>query len=253
MEPTAAAVAIDAPLGTVAGATFYFSPQSSVRAAAVGLDVVTLYAAGRGAVLGDVSPDEVDEVFFFFKPGMIAALVAASREIAGEEEVRGAHLAAADDFALATFGAIEPDVLAAFDAAAATVVAGLPTGEWPLVDGYRAAARPEAVVPSAFRHAILLRELRGGIHRRAVEEAGLTAAVACQFDRGEDYFRLHGFGDADMVEATPDILAAKEAAQSATDEGVGARIAVLDGPGLAALVAGAVAMDAAWQAPVPVS
>ena len=57
------------PLGTVAGAAFYFSPEAAARAEGIGLDVVSLYAAGRGAVLGDRTPDEVDETFFFFKPG----------------------------------------------------------------------------------------------------------------------------------------------------------------------------------------
>ena len=62
MEPTAAAAALGPPLGTVAGATFYFSPQSTARAEAVGVDAVRLYAAGRGAVLGAVDPEVVDEV-----------------------------------------------------------------------------------------------------------------------------------------------------------------------------------------------
>ena len=253
MLPTEAAAAIADPLGTVAGATFYFSPQSSAQAAAIGIDVVTLYAAGRGAVLGDVAPSEVDEAFFFFKPGMIGALVEASRPIADVATVLGAHLAAADDFALATFGGVDPTVLADFDAAAATAVAGLPTGEWPLVDGYRAAAVPSLLPAAAFRRAILLRELRGGVHRQAVEAAGLTGAVACQFDRGDDYYRLHGFGDGDRVEGSPEVLAAKEAAEAATDIRMGELLAVLDAAGLDALVAGARAMDAAWQAPVPVS
>jgi hypothetical protein len=253
MQPIDAALALDAPLGTVAGATFYFSPQSSTRAASIGLDVVSLYAAGRGAVLGDVPPDVVDEVFFFFRPGMIAGLVEAARAIAPVPVVLAVHLGSADDFALATFGGIAPGVLADFATAAALVGDGLPTGVWPLVDGYRAAPMPAAAAPAAFRHAIVLRELRGGVHRQAVEAAGLTAAVACQFDRGEDYYRLHGFGDEDMVDATPEVLAARAAAQSATDAHVGELLSVLDGPGLEALVAGALALDAAWQAPVAVS
>jgi len=253
MQPTDAATAIADPLGHVAGATFYFSPASTTRASAIGIDVVSLYAAGRGAVLGDVDPAEVDEVFFFFKPGMIGAVVEASRSVVPVPVVLEAHLAAADDFALATFGGIDEGTLAEFDTAAAAVVAGLPQGEWPLVDGYRAAPVPGAPAPAAFRRAILLRELRGGVHRQAVEAAGLTGAVACQFDRGDDYYRLHGFGDEDRVEATPEVLAAKDAAESATDARMGALLGALDGPGLEALVAGALAMDAAWQAPVPVS
>lgn len=253
MLPTDAAAAIADPLGTVAGATFYFSSQSASRAAAIGIDVVSLYAAGRGAVLGDVPPSEVDQAFFFFKPGLIGALVEASRAIATVPAVLGAHLAAADDFALATFGGIDRVALADFDAGAAAVVAGLPSGQWPLVDGYRAAPVPIAPAPAAFRRAILLRELRGGVHRQAVEAAGLSGAVACQFDRGDDYYRLHGFDDGDRVEVTAEVCAAKAAAERATDVRMGELLAVLDDDGLDALVTGARAMDGAWQAPVPVS
>ena len=252
LTPTDTAARIDHPLGTVAGATFYFSPESAARAAAIGLDAVSLYAAGRGAVLGDVSPAEVDDTFFFFRSGMIAGIVEAARAIAPLDAILGAHLAAADDFATATFGGVDPSALAEFDAAAATVVAASPTGSWPLVDGYRSAPVPGEEAPAAFRRAILLRELRGGIHRDAVVAAGLNGAVACQFDRGDDYYLLHGFGEEDRVPGTPEVLAAKEAAQVATDRGMGERLAVLDPAGLQALLVGAEAMDAAWQAPVPV-
>ena len=54
------------------GAAFYFSPEAAARAEGIGLDVVSLYAAGRGAVLGDRTPPEVDETFFFFKSGPFA-------------------------------------------------------------------------------------------------------------------------------------------------------------------------------------
>jgi hypothetical protein len=253
MEPTDAAIAIAGPLGAVAGATFYFSPQSTARAEAIGIDAVTLYAAGRGAVLGEATTAEVDDTFFFFRPGMIAGLVEAGRRTATVPVLLAAHLAAADDFALATFGTIGGGVLRGFDSVAATVVVGLPTGVWPLVDGYRAAPVPDEPMASAFRRAILLRELRGGVHREAVAGAGLSAAVACQLDRGDDYFLLHGYGDEHRVADTPDVRAAKAAAEEATNTRMGELLAVLDGPGLDALVAGAVAMDEAWRAPVPIS
>ena len=253
MLPTDAAAALAAPLGTVAGATFYFSPESVARADSVGVDVVSLYAAGRGAVLGEVPPSEVDAVFFFFRPGMIAGLVEGARSVVAVPALLEAHLGAADDFALATFGGVDADVLDAFDRAAATVVAGLPRGCWPLVDGYRAPPVPEAPAAAAFRRAVLLRELRGGVHRDAVVAAGLTAAVACQFDRGDDYYRMHGFGDEDRVPETTEVLVAKDAAEAATDRRVGELLGVVGRRGLEALVTGAQALDAARQAPVPVS
>jgi hypothetical protein len=251
MEPPDAAVALAEPLGTVAGATFYFSPQSAARAVAIGIDVVALYAAGRGGVLGNAGPVEVDEAFFFFKPGMIAGLVAGARATAPLADILEAHLASADDFARATFGGIEPAVLMAFDAAGSTVVGSLPAGMWPLVDGYRSATLPGDPRTDAFRWAILLRELRGGVHRDAAEAAGLTGAVACQFDRGDGYYALHGFGDEDRVAETPEVLGAKASAEQATDERMGELLSVLDEDGIEALVVGALALHDALAAPVP--
>ena len=203
MDALAAATAIGPPLGVV-GAAFYFSPEAGARAEGIGLDVVSLYAAGRGAVLGDRTPAEVDETFFFFKSGLIAGVVEAARAKAAPADILGAHLGSADDFAVATYGAVDPAVLAAFDAAAARVVEPCRPGggRWSTATG--PSRRPGGPPPSAYRHAVLLRELRGGIHREAVEAAGLSAAVACQFDRGDDYYRLHGFGDDDRVPGTPD-------------------------------------------------
>jgi len=89
---------------------------------------------------------------------------------------------------------------------------------------------------------VILRELRGGVHREEVEAAGLTAAVACQFDRGDDYYRLHGYGDEDRVPGTPEVLAARASAEEATDRRMAELLAVLDEDRLAALVAGAEAM-----------
>jgi hypothetical protein len=235
MDAHTAATAIGPPLGTV-GAAFYFSPEAAARAEGIGLDVVSLYAAGRGGVLGDRTPAEVDETFFFFKAGLIAGVVEAARTKAGPVDILRAHLGSADDFAAATYGTVDPDVLATFDAAASRVVDALPTGRWPLVDGYRAQPAPVGPEASAYRRAVLLRELRGGIHRDAVEAAGLSAAVACQFDRGDDYYRLHGFGDADRVPETPATLAARVDAEEATDAAVAERLAVLDEAELAALV-----------------
>jgi hypothetical protein len=238
MDALTAATAIGPPLGTV-GAAFYFAPEAVTRAEGIGLDVVSLYAAGRGGVLGDRTPAEVDEIFYFFKAGLIAGVVASARTKAAPADILDAHLGSADDFAVGTYGAVDPEVLSRFDDAAARVVAELPTGRWPLVDGYRAQPTPEAPAASAYRRAVLLRELRGGIHRDAVEAAGLSAAVACQFDRGDDYYRLHGFGDADRVAETPATLEARADAERATDVAVAGVLTILDEGELEGLVAGA--------------
>jgi hypothetical protein len=77
MDVTTAASTVAGPLGEL-GAGFYFSPQALSRADAIGLNVVSLYAAGRASVLGGVDPQTADEIFYFFKPGMIKSLLACS-------------------------------------------------------------------------------------------------------------------------------------------------------------------------------
>ena len=177
--------------------------------------------------------------------------MAGARATAPLADILEAHLASADDFARATFGGIEPAVLMAFDAAGSTVVGSLPAGMWPLVDGYRSATLPGDPLTDAFRWAILLRELRGGVHRDAAEAAGLTGAIACQFDRGDGYYALHGFGDEDRVAETPEVLAAEASAEQATDERMGELLSVLDEDGIEALVVGPLALHDALAAPVP--
>ena len=86
MDATTAAQTIAGPLGNV-GAKFYFSKQAVARAEAIGLDVVALYGAGRASMLGGVDPETADAAFYFFKPGMIAAVVTRGRSLASEDAI----------------------------------------------------------------------------------------------------------------------------------------------------------------------
>ena len=251
MDALTAAQATNAPLNDL-GSAFYWSPQAAARAEAIGLDVFGLYAGGRGGVLGDRTPEEVDEEFFFFKPGMITLMVAAARAQAAPGAILAAHLGAVDDYARATFGAVDPSTIGGFAAAAGALIDTLPTGSWPLVDGYRSAGLPDDPVARSYRSAVILRELRGGVHLDAVVETGLTPAVACQFDRGDDYYALHGFGADDRVPETPEVLAARVAAEEATDLGMAELLGVLDDGQGVALVTGATTLLAATGDPVAV-
>ena len=101
------------------------------------------------------------------------------------------------------------------------------SGRWPLVDGYLACAVPSDPVNRAYFYAVVLRELRGGVHTDAVKAEGLDPAAACQLDRpGMDYFRMHGFSEEDLVEPTAELTAKKAAAEEATN----ARMAELFAP-----------------------
>ena len=141
MDATTAASTVAGPLGNLA-ANFYFSPQSTARGDAIGLDVISLYGAGRASMLGGVDPETADSVFYFFKPGMVAGVVARGRSLAGEDAIAAAHLGAADDYADAHLAGVDATTLNAFTDAVDALAATVPSGSWPLFDGYRAAPTP---------------------------------------------------------------------------------------------------------------
>ena len=110
MDATTAVSTIAGPIGDL-GADFYFSPQAVARGEAIGLDVVSLYGAGRASMLGGVDPQTADAIFYFFKPGMVAAVVTRGRSLASEDAIATAHLGAADDYAEATFADVDSATL----------------------------------------------------------------------------------------------------------------------------------------------
>jgi hypothetical protein len=244
MDATTAASTIAGPIGNLA-ANFYFSPQSTARGEGIGLDVISLYGAGRASMLGGVDPQTADSVFYFFKPGMVAGVVERGRSLAAEDAIAAAHLGAADDYADAHLAGVDSATLNAFTDAVNALAATVPSGTWPLFDGYRAAPAPTTDAARAYRAAILLRELRGGVHTDAVKACGLSPAAACQFDRDLGYFQMHGFSDEDMVEHTPEIDAQKAAAEAATTAQMAALFAPLSPAQLDAIVAGTTALESA--------
>ncbi|MEI7544977.1 MAG: hypothetical protein WCJ53_09160 [Mycobacteriaceae bacterium] len=244
MDATTAASSVAGPLGEL-GAGFYFSQQALSRAEAIGLDVVSLYAAGRASVLGDVDPQTADEIFYFFKPGMIAAVVARGRSLATADAISSAHLGAADDYAEATFAAVDASALGTFADAVDALAATIPSGAWPIYDGYRSAPAPTTATARAYRAAMLLRELRGGVHTDAVKACGLTPAAACQFDRDLGHFTLHGFTEEDMVEHTPEIKSQKAEAEALTTARMATLFGALSQAQREAIVTGTSALAAA--------
>jgi hypothetical protein len=241
MDATTASSIIAGPVGDVAG-NFNFSEEAIARAEAIGIDVVALYGAGRASMLGGVDPEAADAAFYFFKPGMIAEVVARGRSLASEDAIATAHLGSADDYAEATFAAVDSATLGAFTDAVGALVATLPSGAWPFFDGYRSAPPAPTAAARAYRAAILLRELRFGVHTEAVQAAGLSPATACQLNRDPDNFTRHGFTEEDMVEYTPELEDQKAAAEAATTAQMAALFAPLSQTQLEAIVAGANAL-----------
>jgi len=252
MEPRTAAEEMAEPVGTV-GMMFYFGAESAAEAEKLELDVIGLYAGGRGGVIGEVAPAEVDEIFYFFKPGLVAGMVELSQRKASREQAVEGHLAAADAYARNTFGGIDVADLDAVSDAAELLFAGLPAGQWPIVDGYLALDGPSEPAERAYRNAIILRELRGGVHTDAVKAARMSGAIACQLDRGGAYYALHGYTDEDRVEETEALLAVRATVETETTARMAALLEVLSEPQRAALATGAALLLAATSSPVPVS
>ncbi len=248
MDSTELADLLTEPVGTV-GMSYYFSPQAAARGETLGIDRFTFYAAGRGGVLGDRPVVEVGEAFFFFKPGMIGPMVEKGRAVVSSQVAASAHLDAASDFALATFGDVDIETLEAFSEAARTLAASLPRGKWPLVDGYLSMDAPSDPIAEAYYWSVVLRELRGAVHIAAVLAAGLTAAQACQLDKGGAFFEIHGYGDDDRTEITEELTGTRAAAERDTTKRMAALFDVLSDSQRSALAAGATLLHKTITAP----
>ena len=221
------------------GEAFYFSPQAVAVGDTIELDVVTFYAAGRGGVLGEIDA--------------VAAMMDKARSLADRQDAVARHLDAAASFAHATFGGIDAEVLTSFSAAAAALATTLPSGRWPIADGYLALGPPDDAVAAAYYWCIVLRELRGGVHTDAIKAAGLSGAAAVQSDRDGMMFGLHGYSDEDRVDLTDDLVAARAQADAQTAATMAELLGVVDAAQDAALRAGATAMQEALAAPVAVA
>ncbi len=234
------------------GMSFYFVPSTAERAKDHGLNVFEFYGLGRGGVLGDVDFDTVFEAFTFFSPSAMDMLWSKSREKATPDEVAPSHLQAAYAFADDTFGAVPTEVLARFAHAVFKVANAVPNGQYALFDGYKKFEEPQNPVHAAYLGAILMRELRGCVHIDAVHEVGITSAEAAYL-QDPFIFKLHGYGDDEVPEVTPELEAKKKRAEEITSAGVASYFEVLSDEERQAFHDGTIAMNEALKSPVPVS
>jgi len=235
----------------VVGMSFYFDPLTAARAKELGLNVFEFYGLGRGGVLGDVDIDAVDRAFTFFHPTTLAFLWDAARVKADPVATATQYVEAAFAFADRTFGAVPETVLGDFARAAHRVLAALSPGRSALVDGYRQFAVPANPVHAAYLGAIMLRELRGGVHIDAVAQVGLTPTQACYL-QDATIFTLHGYSEDDVPVVTPELEAKKVEAEVLTTLSMAECFAVLSELEREQLAAGALAMFEALRSPVAV-
>ncbi|HEY1222282.1 MAG TPA: hypothetical protein VGE75_02155 [Acidimicrobiales bacterium] len=251
MNSTELSLALAEPIQLL-GMSFYFTPTTTERAKTHGLNVYEFYGLGRGGVLGDVDFDAVFEAFTFFSASAMDMLWSKSREKADPKTVANDHVLAAFAFADETFGAVPSAVLEGFAKAAFKVANAVPTGQHALFDGYKHFDAPSDPVHAAYLGAILLRELRGGVHIHAVNEVGITPAQAAYL-QAPFIFKLHGYGEDEVPEVTSELESKKQRAEELTTLGEAAYFDVLGNDERQALYDGAMAMRDALQRPVAVT
>ena len=231
--------------------SFYFDPVTSERAKELGLNVFEYYGLGRGGVLGDVDTAVIESAFTFFHRRTIDFLWEQARAKADPMLTAREYLTSAYSFAHRTFGGVDEGLLRAFGDGARAASSLVEPGRYPLFDGYRAYAEPGDVVSAAFLAAILLRELRGGVHIDAVDEVGLTPTEACYL-QDRTIFKLHGYGDEDVPPVTTDLETKKVAAEAITSRRMAQFFSGLDDEACQRMADGALAMFGALSNPVAV-
>jgi hypothetical protein len=247
-KDTAAALADSMQL---VGMSYYFAPSTSELAPNYGINVYEFYGLGRGGVLGNVSAQQVCDVFAFFHENAINFLWTGGLAKADPITVAGEHIKAAYVFADLTFGAVDTTLLKEFAAAAFKVLDGVPSGLYPLVDGYKQFEHPSNPVHAAMLASILLRELRGGVHTEAVREVGLAFKDACYLSNAS-IFKLHGYSDEDAPEVTDELQALKVEAEVITAQNIEPFFEVLSDQERETLATGAAALNEAISNPVAV-
>ncbi len=251
MEALDLAERLAEPVGTL-GASFYFDAGTRARAHELGLNSLQFYGLGRAGVMGDVDAARVVSTFAFFSPTAIDTIWSQAKLVADPVATAEEYLRAAYAFADRTFGALDANVLVAVAGAVRRVVDATARGRWALVDGYRQYPVPENPVHGAYLAAILLRELRGGVHTDAVGEVGLDGATACYLE-SVTYFNWHGFTDAEAPEVTDELRQRRVRAEALTNEKMAEHFNVLGDAAREGLADGVFQMKRALSEPVAVT
>ena len=217
------------------GWAHFFAPEAESAAAGLGLDLFTLYAVGRGGVLGDVEPVVVASAFGYFNPEVVEALWNAGRAQIAPREAARVYLDCAAEVGRRRLAHIEglDEMVAAADA---VHEAADPVG-LALYAGYKGELLVDDVPGRAMQLVDVLREFRGSAHLLALRACGVDARTAHFIKRPGDGV-MFGWPSDFVPEISDEQRAAVEVAESLTDALVRPAYAVLDEAGAAALVRG---------------
>jgi hypothetical protein len=239
---------LSVPLQTL-GMSFYFDPGTAGAAEPLGLNMFQFYGVGRAGVLGAASVDDVLTAFYFFAPGAIQFLYGAVKDKVDVPSIAQHYLEAAWAYGDRTFGAVAPEQLRGFADAAFAIISAVPKGHMALFDGYANFARPADDLHAAYQGAVVLRELRGGVHIDSCREVGLSGLEACAY-ANDGSAKLHGFSDDELPSDLSALAERATQAEARTNSVMASYVASLTDAQRAALRDGADAMFAALQSPV---
>lgn len=217
------------------GWAHYFSPEAEAAAADIGIDLFTLYALGRGGVLGDVEPVVVASAFGYFNPELVEALWNGGRTHIAPREAARVYLDCAAQVGrrrLAHIEGLDAMVIAADAVNAAADPVGLT-----LYSGFRGELLVDDVPGRAMQIITVLRELRGSAHLIALRASGVDARTAHFIKRPNDG-AMFGWPADFVPEIGDEQRAAADAAEVLTDTLVRPAYAALDDDGAAALLRG---------------
>lgn len=227
-----------------AGAAAYFHPVTSARGKELGLDGFTFYFMGRGGVLGDCEPGVVRSAFGYFHPDVVAKFWNRGREIIDPRQAAREFLACSSRIADDELSHIEG--LAVFNDAVKIWRANVDTAGLALYAAVDAEPMDPALslAAEAYHHVLVLRELRGSAHLLALVASGLSDSKAHAIRRPQD---VEAFGWTEPIAVSDSDHEAWERADALTDELLASSIASLSPTQGEALVAGALAIQAAFQ------
>jgi hypothetical protein len=149
------------------------------------------YFAGRGGMLGEVSPEVVTAAMGWFSPDAVASMYREGIAVAGARAAAArmaeAHAKWGDKY-YAGVDRLEDAVAVSEEA-----VNGLEGSAIPLFVGWRQAPKSETPAGRAAQLMQMLREWRGGLHLVATTAVGLSPLEAILTNEGEGQAKFFGW------------------------------------------------------------
>lgn len=164
------------------------------------------YFAGRGGMLGEVTPDVVTAAMGWFCPDAVSAMFTEGAAVAGArgaaERMAEAHEKWGDKYYAGIDGLDEKT------AVCEETVSGLEGSAIPLFVGWRQARKSGTTAGRAAQLMQMLREWRGGLHLVATTAVGLSPLEAILTNEGEGQAKFFGwsepFADVSAIKAKHD-------------------------------------------------